>query len=405
VVPAVLLTVVSGVGATDPGTYDPATFSEVWTLVRDHFYDPELRGLDWEAVRTRYSARAASAGDAESFATVVNAMLAELETSHTRYYNRSDPAYYQLMAIFYEGLGEEAKRWFPDGVRYPTAGLITEPFEDAQVIRAVLDGSPGRAAGLRAGDRILAADDRPFRPIASLHDTQEVVLTVERDGERTVAVVRPETVEPNEQFARALEQSARAIHASGRRLAYVHVWSWAGLQYQRTLESLLAGAELGQADGLILDLREGWGGASPEYLHMFDCTVPGSSWIGRDGKEQHGFRCWDRPVALLVNEKTRSGKEWFAYGFKAFDRGPVVGTRTAGAVTAGRAFVLGDGNLLIVAVADVRIDGVRLEGRGVEPDVPVPFDPRTGGGEDPQLDRAVRELLERLPEPTAQEEK
>ncbi len=67
----------------------------------------------------------------------------------------------------------------------------------------------------------------------------------------------------------------------------------------------------------------------------------------------------------------------------------MVGERTAGAVLAGRFNVLSDGSLLYLAVNDVRVDGVRLEGRGVAPDVEVPFDPAYAAGRDPQLEKAV----------------
>ena len=151
------------------------------------------------------------------------------------------------------------------------------------------------------------------------------------------------------------------------------------------------------AEGLILDLREGWGGASPDYLHMFRCDLPETRSIDRAGESHRWFRCWSKPVVLLINEKTRSGKELVAYGFRKYEVGPVVGTRTAGAVTAGKLFVLSDGSLLYLAVGDVLVDGERLEGVGVAPDIEVPFDIRYAAGKDPQLDRAIEVLLERLP--------
>jgi C-terminal processing protease CtpA/Prc len=45
--------------------------------------------------------------------------------------------------------------------------------------------------------------------------------------------------------------------------------------------------------------------------------------------------------------------------------------------------------LLYLAVADVLVDGQRLEGIGVEPDILVPFDRRYADGNDPQLNRAI----------------
>src|SRR5271168_2053951 len=77
-----------------------AAFDEVWETVRDRFYDPRLHGLDWHAVRARYRPQAESARSRDETAAVVNAMLAELKASHTRYYTPEDPAYYQLADIF-----------------------------------------------------------------------------------------------------------------------------------------------------------------------------------------------------------------------------------------------------------------------------------------------------------------
>ena len=132
---------------------------------------------------------------------------------------------------------------------------------------------------------------------------------------------------------------------------------------------------------------------------MFRCDVPEIASIDRSGESHRWFRCWSKPVVLLINEKTRSGKELVAYGFRKYGIGPVVGTRTAGAVTAGKLFVLSDGSVLYLAVADVLVDGERLEGIGVAPDIEVPFDIRYAAGKDPQLERAIEVLLERLPPP------
>lgn len=63
-----------------------STFDEVWETVRDRFYDRDLHGLDWPAVRRRYQPLAASADSGEQLAVVINTMLAELRTSHTQYY-------------------------------------------------------------------------------------------------------------------------------------------------------------------------------------------------------------------------------------------------------------------------------------------------------------------------------
>ena len=44
---------------------------------------------------------------------------------------------------------------------------------------------------------------------------------------------------------------------------------------QRALERLIAEGPLKEADALVWDLRDGWGGAEPQYLDLFNraCAV------------------------------------------------------------------------------------------------------------------------------------
>ena len=123
--------------------------------------------------------------------------------------------------------------------------------------------------------------------------------------------------------------------------------------------------------------------------------------MGRNRTASTYYSQWEKPVVMLINDGSRRAKEILAYGFQQYDIGPVVGTPTAGAVTAGRAFIMPDDSLLYVAVADVYVDEtVRLEGVGVTPDVTVPFSIEYAQGADPQKDRAIATALE-LMEPTS----
>src|ERR1700693_3604050 len=113
----------------------------------------------------------------------------------------------------------------------------------------------------------------------------------------------------------------------------------------------------------------------------------------RTGEHDFDNVKWRKPVAMLIHGGTRSGKEVLAYGFKKYRLGEVIGNRTEGAVLAATAFLIG-GGLLLLAVEDVLVDGVRLEGIGVAPTIEVQPDPPSLEGADPQLKRAVAVLSE-----------
>ncbi len=379
---------------------DLSAFDEVWETVRDRFYDPRLHGLDWQASRARYRPQVGSARSREDAAAVINAMLAELGASHTHYYTSGDPAYYQLADIFSTTLRRRGlERVFPAGeVTYPGIGVFTEADDQGRTfITGVVEGAPAHQAGLLVGDEIISVGDGPFRAVDSFRDKvgAAVPVSIRRTaaGAPMTISVAPSEIHPTAMFLRGLQASARVIAAGGgARVGYVHVWSYASGKYQAALEDLIAEGPLRDADALVWDLRDGWGGAQPDYLDLFNSRAPTMQVTDRNGDTGTVDVKWRKPVAMLINGGTRSGKEVLAYGFKEYRLGELVGVRTEGAVLAATAFLIGDSGLLLLAVEDVRVDGQRLEGVGVAPTIEVPFDPRFAAGSDPQLDRAVQIL-------------
>src|SRR5690348_4491010 len=63
-----------------------AVFDDVWETVRDRYYDPALRGLDWEAEREKFRPLAASAETTTELYAVLRNMLSALKDPHTRVY-------------------------------------------------------------------------------------------------------------------------------------------------------------------------------------------------------------------------------------------------------------------------------------------------------------------------------
>jgi carboxyl-terminal processing protease len=382
------------------GAESPA-FDRVWELVRDRFYDARFNGVDWESMKGLYRPRAQAAGSREERAAVINDMLSKLNASHTRYYTPDEPAYYQLADIFlgalrHRGLGDA----FPNGeVRYPGVGIFTEADGQGRTfVIGVIDGAPGAQAGLLVGDEILSADDQPFRPVGSFRGKVgtpvKLMIRRTREGAPAPVSVTPADLDPGALFLDGLKSSARVIAAGGARIGYVHIWSYAGRQYQGALQDLIGEGPLRDADALVWDLRDGWGGAQPDYLDLFNPRSPTMKVTARNGESELVGVKWRKPVAALINGGSRSGKEVLAYGFREYGLGELVGSRTEGAVLAATAFLVGDEGLLLLAVEDVVVDGRRLEGAGVEPTIPVAFDIRYAAGADPQLARAV-ELLAR----------
>jgi carboxyl-terminal processing protease len=377
-------------------------FLKVWELVNTRFYRADFNGVDWAAAKETYLPRAKAATSLEELAPIVNEMLGLLKTSHTNYYTTADPEYYYLFGIFSDGpLAVEAERRFPDGaVQFDSLGLLTKQVEGKWFVSGVLDGSPAAEAGIFRGNEIVSLNGQPFQPVRPLQGLaargEEVTLEIQTTSEhssRRKLKLRPVSMKPVPTMLEAMKRSMRVLPQGGKQIAYVHVWCYAGRQYHDLLTEELTVGSLKDADALVLDLRDGWGGASPEYLNLFNRKIPQMIAVTREKQELYLESQWRKPVVLLINGGSRSGKELFAYGFRKLGIGPVVGERTAGAVTGGTVIPLSDHSLLYLCVMGMQVDGEILEGVGVAPDHEVPWPLPYASAKDPQLERALQLLV------------
>ena len=380
----------------DTAARPAAILDEIGRIVREDFYDAEGLG-GFNAAEARFRARAESAA---GLAAAANGWLDSLGATHTGRFTPDTIDYFELAEVFHRGLGRRRHELFPpEGViTYPGIGLVPRTIGGKLFVGYVYDGGPAARAGVKVGDEILAVDGRPYEPIDSFRGKvgQSVGLELRRTqaADPVKLSVRVETIQPRDAYLQAIRSSVRVIEEDGRRIGYLRLWAFAFTGVEDLVMELLASAPLKDADGLLLDMRGRWGGAPADAADIFVGRAPLVELTERDGDAHVANARWRKPLVGIVDSGSRSGMEILAHGLKRAGV-PLVGTRTAGAVVAGRAFLLSDNSLLEVAVLDVHVDGERLEGRGVAPDILVPFDIRYANGADPQLDRA-REELRRL---------
>jgi carboxyl-terminal processing protease len=381
----------------DGGDAAPVSLvDEIAGIVEQKFYSPaRLEEVGWRAAVGRARQEFAASRTAAERTLVLRKLIASLKTSHTDYYPRTEPAYWFWASLMEQMLQRVcAKELMPD---FPIArddiGVFWKQAEAQWFVGGVFIGGPADKAGLKLGDRILAADGKPFSPVESFAGragkTVSLQLQRARGDSPISALVTPQSTRPQEELRQATADSWRIIEHKGRRIAYIHMWSWATIEFQKVLLDAIAKSNIAAVDGFILDVRDGWGGAHGNYLGIFWRDVPLHESVARDGKKQPFDEQIRKPAVLLVNGGTRSGKETIAYGAKKHGMARLVGERTAGAYLAGGPSCLSDGSLLVLAQAEGRIDGERLEGRGVAPDIEVPFDFRYAAGKDAQLVRAL----------------
>lgn len=390
------------------------SFDFIWNTVREKHWDPDLRGLNWEAVRDSLRPRVEAAASLDEARGAMRALLGTLGQSHFGVIPR---ATYDDLAGGSGGAGR--------GEGAP--GVDLRVLDGRAIAVAVAADAPAAALGVAPGWELLRAGEEELPPLlASLGE--RLAGQIDRDFRLAMAVRARLGGAPGDTVATrwrdgagrevdlrlplAVPKGSRAV-LGGLPPFYVDL-SWrrlpAGPGYVAlnvffdpvTVMPAFARAmtELRDAPGLILDLRGNPGGIGNMALGMAGWLVAErgrSLGVMRTRGSQMNFAVipravtYDGPVAVLVDGLSGSTAEILAGGLQSLGRARVFGTRTAGAALPAVTAELPDGDVLLYAVADyVTAAGVSLEGAGVAPDVEVALTRESLlSGKDAVLDAAV----------------
>jgi tricorn protease len=384
----------------DPTAEWKQIFNESWRIGRDFFYDPNLHGVDWVGVKTRYAARLDDVTDRSELNEVLGDMIAELVVGHAYVGGGDEPDGVRPAPMGYLGADYEAD---PGGKAYKITHLLRGDGFD------LVNRSPLLAPGLnvKEGDFILAIAGRP---VSTSQDIQAllagtpgrvVALTVNSTpamkGSRVIRV-KPMGDENKARYYDWSESRREYVRKNGGlNLAYIHLPDMGDTGLVEFSKHYYANLD---KDGFIYDSRFNSGGYVSAMLLMQISRKP-YTWF----KPRHGVS-WTRQDSAfagysvaLCNENSYSNGEEFPDAFRREALGPVVGVRTwGGEVGSGGGYPLMDGGKLYIPNYGEWADGKWVvEGSGFQPDITVEQDPNLVlEGKDPQLDRAITYLKDQI---------
>lgn len=367
---------------TARGQMNERVFDRVWSEVRTQYYDPRLHGLDWNRARQDYRPQALAARDDHQLYVVIDRMLDLLDDDHA---SASPPA----VARRQDALRE----------RRPVMGVTLFRQDDGGYrIERVRQGSPADEAGVKVGWRLPGGDETAWTPEREVVDGQPVALRfIDPEGQPRDLILIPRDMDPLPAFvADRSRPDVLVLRVEGFEPG---LGRWMGEQLQ----------DLPTSTEVVLDLRANPGGLLMEADAVLSCFLPDrTAWATRTSRSGRAATlrvrsaCGDlsqpasNPLAVLVDASSRSAAELTPAALQEAGRAIVVGERTAGAVLISMDTPLPDGGRLTLSRADfVTSGGVRLEKRGVEPDVLVADAETSDSVSDPVITSALAALRAR----------
>ena len=375
-------------------------FNDAWRLERDYFYDPNMHGVDWQAMREHYGALLDDVISRWDLNFVIGELIGEINTSHS-YRGGGD-----VERGANRGGGLLGVDWELSRGAYRIKKIVTAAPWDLETRSPLAE--PG--VEVSEGDWVLAVNGTPIDtakdPWAAFAGLAETTVALTVNDQPTTEGAREVLVETLASEARLrnlawIEANRRKVdEATGGRVGYVYVPS-TGIGGQTELYRMFRPQYA--KDGLIVDERFNNGGQIPDrFVELLNRPII-NYWGVRAGKD------WQTPAishagakVMLINAWSGSGGDAFPYYFRSAGLGPLIGTRTWGGLIGytGAPALVDGGRLTVPTFSFYNPDGEwDVEGYGVDPDIEVVDDPSLMlDGGDPQLDRAIAEVLRLLEE-------
>lgn len=379
----------------------PQIFDEAWRAYRDGFYQENMHGKDWKAIKEKYAVLLPYVKTRLDLNYVIGEMIGELGVGHA-YVNPGETQRPERVSLGL--LGAEISRHKSGFFRLEK---ILQGASWSPELR-----SPLKEVGMDAkeGDYIVAINGVPTNSVNDMYKLlvgkagvpTELALNAQPclDGAHKV-VVTPLSEEQSLYHYNWIQKNIKRVdELSGGKIGYIYIpdMSVAGLnEFARYFYPQL------DKEGLIIDDRaNGGGNVSPMILERlsreaYRLTMSrGSSMIGTvPDAVQVG------PKVCLINKYSASDGDLFPWGFRALGLGKLIGTRTWGGI-------IGiSGSLPYMDGTDIRVPFFTsydaktgewiIENHGVDPDILIDNDPiREWNGEDQQLDCAIEEVMKQL---------
>ena len=299
---------------------------------------------------------------------------------------------------------EDAKKFNQDiSGRFFGIGAQLDVKNGQLMIVAPLKDSPAEKAGIKAGDKIMAVDDK-----STYGMMVEEAVKIIRGEQGTIvklSILRDSFSEPREfSIIRDIINIPTTESKMIGDVAYIHLYNFYEqspfMFYQTAVEMALKNPK-----GLILDLRDNPGGYLDAAVNLAGWFLESNTTVVTEkfgsGEKQvytsYGNSLFkELPVAILINGGSASASEILA-GALRDNRGiKTIGEKSFGKGTVQQLEALKDGSMVKITVAHwIMPKGDLIEKNGIDPDYPVELtDEDIAAGRDPQLDKAL-EVIKR----------
>jgi tricorn protease len=253
---------------------------ESYRVMKYRYYDPKMHGKDWTAAYTKYSQLLKYAGTNEDVYDIANAMIGELNSSHTGVSGPSSANVPRQYTTRYLGFELD-----PQGGKY----RVSHVYRDGPADKDWIDINVGDYVQSIDGVDVKAGDD--YWKILSKTENEYIPVKVSKTADganaktyRIASVTNMTNIKYEEWVANNRDSVDKATNGE---IAYVHIRAMDQPSLQRFENEI---DQFWQKKGIIVDIRNNGGGNIDQELLDILERQPYQFWNNRNGARTWGRR-------------------------------------------------------------------------------------------------------------------
>lgn len=281
-------------------------------------------------------------------------------------------------------------------------GIVSQKDESGYIkVSEVYPDSPAQAAGIQPDDLIVKIDETD---ISSENFTEAVVMLKGEPGTKMNIVVRrgveENTLEMTRRFVETPSVNTTMLENKIGLVKFTEFNDTTPDQFNKRVNKLIDEG----AQALIFDVRGVNTGVLRSVAQVLDKLLPEGTIVSstdKDGNktvlETSDVTEVALPMSVMMNDKTSGEAELFAQAIKDYNKGKLVGTKTAGKGTAQTIIPLTDGSAIKLTTARYNPPvSPSYDGIGVKPDFEVKMSDEQlqYATDDPETDAQLKKTIE-----------
>lgn len=376
-------------------------YREAWRQMRDFFYDENMHGVNWEAMKLKYDSLVPYVENRYDLNYLIGELIGELNVGHA-YINGGELIKPKRIPMGL--LGAQISQDPQNGFFKIDSLLRSQNWDKA--MRAPLTEA---GMNVHKGDYIVAINGIATNTVNNIYQllinkaNKEVVLSINpsasTQGARDI-VVKPIADESKLYYYTWVQQNIEKVNkATNGKVGYIHIPDMGPDGLNEFVKHFFP--QLNKQALIIDDRGNGGGNVSPMLIERLNRELTMYTSARNTNIGTKPAQMMNGPKVLLLNKYSASDGDLFPYQFKKMTMGTTIGERSWGGVVGIR------GSLPFIDGADLRkpefapfdTEGKKwiIEGYGVDPDIVVHNDPhKEYQGIDQQLNKAIEVILKQL---------